>query len=248
MRKEQFAVGHYYHIYNRGVADSIIFRNERDYQRFLQALFVFNDVEASPHILRRLGELFGKPVEIMGDLKFPEFLSALSKLSFDNREPLVNVLSYCFVPTHFHLELEQLVENGISIFMHKIGTGYTNYFNKRYERQGSLLQGPFKAVLIENEIYLKHLSVYINALNPIDLVEPGWRENGIQNLKKTKEFIENYKWSSYPDYIDLRKNNKVIEKGILKDLFPTPQEYKKFTEEYLKGKQNLSFLEGLILE
>lgn len=248
MRKEIFAEGSYYHIYNRGVADTVVFQDQVDYQRLLQSLFVFNDINSSMHLLEKLSEHIKRPLRGKNDLSFSEIFKLLSKLSSEQREPLVNVLNYCFVPTHYHLELEQLVENGIPMFLHKLGTGYTNYFNKRYERQGSLFQGPFKAVLIENEIYLKHLSVYINALNPLDLAEPGWRENGIKNLKKAKEFIENYRWSSYPDYIGLRKDNKVIERGILKELFPTFQEYKDFTEEYLKGKQDLDILKGLTLE
>lgn len=246
MRKEQFEVGHYYHIYNRGVADTDIFRKEGDYRRFFQALFVFNDIDSSVHLLRKLRQHTDEA--ITKELSFSEIYKILSELSSDKREPLVNILSYYFMPNHYHLELKEVKKSGISIFLHRLGTGYTNYFNKKYDRQGALFQGPFKAVLIKNDFYLQHLSVYINALNPLDLVEPGWRENGIKNLKKAKEFIENYKWSSYPDYIGLRKDNKVIEKNILGELFSSAQKYKSFTEEYLEGKQDIDTLEGLTLE
>jgi putative transposase len=152
------------------------------------------------------------------------------------------------MPNHYHLEVEELRENGISTFLHRLGTGYTNYFNKKYDRQGALFQGPFKAVLIKNDFYLKHLSVYINVVNPLDLTDSDWRERGVKNLENSRKFIENYKWCSYPDYVGLRKSNKIIERSILGKLFSRAQDYKRFAEEYLEGKQGIDFLTNLILE
>jgi REP element-mobilizing transposase RayT len=63
----------------------------------------------------------------------------------------VDILSMCLMPNHFHLQVKQLVKNGISTFMHRLGTSYTNYFNTRHERTGCLFQGTFKSVRVENE-------------------------------------------------------------------------------------------------
>ncbi len=44
---------------------------------------------------------------------------------------LVEIVAYCLNPNHYHLIVKQISEKGIERFMQKIGTGYTNYFNKR---------------------------------------------------------------------------------------------------------------------
>ena len=74
---------------------------------------------------------------------------------------LVEIVAYCLNPNHYHLIVKQISEKGIERFMQKIGTGYTNYFNKRYERSGALFQGKFKSIHIDSNEYLLHLSVYV---------------------------------------------------------------------------------------
>ncbi len=69
------------------------------------------------------------------------------------------------MPNHFHLILRQKVENGITKFMRKLGTGYTNYFNTKYQRSGALFQGNFKAIDIQKDEYLMHLSRYIHLIS-----------------------------------------------------------------------------------
>lgn len=70
-------------------------------------------------------------------------------------------------------------------------TAYTMYFNKKYERTGSLFQGTFKAEHLDRDEYLKYIFTYIH-LNPIKLIDPKWRENGIKNstiAKNLKKII-----------------------------------------------------------
>jgi len=58
------------------------------------------------------------------------------------------------------------MEGGVTTFMHRIGTSYTNYFNIRLERSGRLFQGPFKAVRVESEGQFLCLNRYIH-VNPL---------------------------------------------------------------------------------
>ena len=94
--------------------------------------------------------------------------------------------------------------------MRKLLTAYTLYFNGKYKRTGSLFEGKFKSVHIENNNQAKYLFSYIH-LNPIKLTQKDWKEKGINDIQKSLNFLNNYKWSSYLDHRDIkRKENKII--------------------------------------
>ena len=142
-----FAVGEYYHVYNRGVEKRVVFNNEFDYQRFLLLLLLVNDSQSV------------EVQSLVRNYTIPELLK-------HSREPLVSVLAFSLMPNHFHMILKEVTENGISKFMHKVSTGYTGYFNLQNERSGSLFQGTYKAKHIADDGYLKYLFEYIH-LNPV---------------------------------------------------------------------------------
>ncbi len=114
MKRPSFVNNYFYHIFNRGVEKRNIFLDNEDFRRFLFGISEFNDINSTINILRRFNE--GSP----------------TSLKMIDKEPLVKIISYCLMPNHFHLILKQLKENGISKFLQKIGTGYTNYFNRKY--------------------------------------------------------------------------------------------------------------------
>ena len=150
MRKAQFAEGEYYHIYNRGVDKRSIFNDHEDVDRFLQCMREFNVIEP-------IGSLYENSFK-RGQLGGPA-----SKLSAEDEDkPLVECIAYCLNPNHYHFILKQIVDRGIEKIMQKIGTGHTMFFNNKYERSGSLFQGRFKAVHIDSNEYLLHLSSYVN--------------------------------------------------------------------------------------
>ena len=216
-RKVTFVNNQFYHVYNRGVEKRDIFMNEKDYLRFVHDLYEFNDQDI---VINSQYYYYRSPAPIVG------------KLRSKGRKLLVNILCFCLMPNHYHLILEQLVNDGIFRFMQKLGTGYTNSFNLKYERVGSLFQGRYKAIHINKESYLLHLSRYIH-LNPVELIEPNWEENGIKNWKKVNEFLESYRWSSYLDYIGKKNFPSVINKELISGYFDTPEEYKKFVMSWL---------------
>ena len=141
-RKETFANGEFFHIYNRGVDKRIIFTDKYDVNRFFKSLIEFNVVD---------------PIGSLYENSFHQLGGSTAKLM----EKLVNIIAYCLNPNHYHLILEQLVDGGISEFMKRIG-GYTWYFNHKYERSGALFQGRFKSVHIDSNEYLLHVSAYVN--------------------------------------------------------------------------------------
>lgn len=137
-----------YHVYNRGVDKRNIFLNDRDYQRFTDSLIVFNDTK----------NLSGGHFNDYVDGK--------------DRKLIVNVIAYCLMPNHFHLLLEQVRDNGITNFIHKLTTSYTMYFNKKYGRTGSLIQWVFKRSHIISNDRLLEIGKYIHT-NPVKILPTG---------------------------------------------------------------------------
>lgn len=151
------------------------------------------------------------------------------------------------MPNHYHLLVEELEEGGITKFMHKLGTGYTMYFNKKYERVGSLFQGTFKAVLVDQQEYLEYLLVYINVMNPGQLVEPNLKVVGIKNKTNIIKFAESYLWSTNKEYLCTR-DSIIIDKGILGQTFPDGKTYADFVNAVLPEKSKFDTISNLLLE
>lgn len=199
-RTVPFVNGEYYHIFNRGVAKMQIFSNSYDYNRFMKTFLYYIIDGAKP--------------------KFSIFTPTTTEL--DNTKRIVDVICYCLMPNHFHFFLQQKREGGITEFLSKLSNSYTKYFNVKNHRVGPLLQGEFKAVHVEKNEQLLHLSRYIH-LNPL-----------VGYIIKD---LEDYRWSSYLEYIGLIKNS-ICSKEIILDQFKSPAEYKQFVldqEDY--GKQ-----------
>lgn len=215
MRKIQFVSNQIYHVYNRGVEKRNIFLDDKDYFRFIYDLFEFNDQAPA-----------GK-FSTVGDR------DSDSVAKPEKRKLLVEILAFCLMPNHFHLFLRQLVDDGISGFMRKLGVGYVMYFNKKNKRVGPLFQGRFKAVLIEEENHFQYLPYYIH-LNPLDLKMPNWKEEGIGSYKEAKQFLDSYRWSSHLDYIGKKNFPSVVSKKFLNKTWGSSQEYKSSMKQWLR--------------
>jgi len=216
-----------YHIFNRGVEKRIVFLTDADKKRFAQNLYIFND---SALIINN-----NRP-----DLREVRLLS-------EKREKLVEILAFALMPNHYHLMVKQIAENGITEFMRKIGTGYTNYFNTKYQRVGPLFQGKYKAALLENQRHFMYLPHYIHA-NPLDMGFPAWRKRRLKHVASAIKFLESYPWSSYAEYTGLpSKLPRLIEPNFVNEFFESPQQYKKDFQEWLLEK-NLTDIGDIALE
>jgi putative transposase len=120
------------------------------------------------------------------------------------------------MPNHFHFILKQIKEHGVPNFMRKMGTGYTNYFNQRYERSGALFQGRYKAILVNKDNYFNYLQQYIY-LNPLELIEPDWKEGKIKNWEKAKVYLDSYKWRYFKNYKQNDQIDKILNKSEIFD-------------------------------
>ncbi|MDD4803978.1 MAG: transposase [Candidatus Pacebacteria bacterium] len=223
-RKIVFSINEFYHLYNRGIEKRIIFLDKTDYERFLLLLKVANNTKSFN----------------LRDLKEQNSLGLTSE---DMDNTLVDIGSYCLMPNHFHILLKEKVEGGISKFMSKLTTGYSMYFNKRYERKGSLFQGVFQAQHANSDNYLKYLFSYIH-LNPIKLIQFDWKENGIDNIDGAKKYLDDYIYSSFPDYVGVkRKENNILNMKVFPEYFESVEDFKNNIFDWLEFNPELLKIE-----
>lgn len=213
MNREVFVTENFYHIFNRGVDKRTIFLEERDYERFLISLYLLNDTKSPDYDLAKIN------------------LRGLTSCKRQG-EKFVDIVQWCLMPNHFHLFLRQNVDNGISRFMQKVGTSYTMFFNKKHERSGRLFQGTYKSKPVLKDEYFSHLASYI-PLNAVDIRFSGWRENGLKDLREVKEFLLQYKWSSYRDYFGKSIVGGLVSTDLLVETIGSSNDYEKLVNLYL---------------
>ncbi|MDP3982268.1 MAG: transposase [bacterium] len=227
-----------YHIFNRGVEKRDIFLSDGDRWRFLQGLYLFNNEDASTNLLYRLEQEKGK-------MHFGILREYMKKARVE-RMPLVRIMADCLKPNHFHLLIEEIQEGGISRFMQKLGTGYAGYFNRKYERVGSLFQGPFRAVEIKTDDQLRYIITYINVINPGQELEPELKSVA-QDPEEILRFIESYPWSTHLEYLG-KRNSIIADNGVAGELFATSKKYKAFVTDIIRGKQKFIPQRNSLLE
>ena len=222
--------GEIYHIVLRGVDGRLIFEDNADYYRAIHDLFEFNDESPADWSYRRFHSFSKNSVrENNSETQFENSSRAIKK-----RKLLLKILAFCLMPNHIHLLFQQLRSQGITKFMRKFGAGYGGYFNRKYTRQGHLFQGRFRAVLIKTNDQLKNVFVYIHT-NPVSLIEPEWKNGKIKSPSRAIEMVEQYKWSSYKDYLGERNFPSITQRELYIDIMPK-EEWRILTNEWIRGK------------
>jgi putative transposase len=238
MQRPAFAQNKIYHIYNRGVEKRKIFIDKQDYLRFIHDLFEFNNENPTLNFSRSFNS--EKP---MNEIQ-PRSHLLLKAREKEPRKLLVKILIFVLMPNHFHLLLQQKKENGISRFMQKLGTGYTMYFNQKYERIGGLFQGRFKAVVLEEHAHFLHLPYYLHT-NPLDLL----LDRGSTSIREQLKFLEDYPWSSFSDYIGDKNFPSVTQREFLLEFFGGAEKYRNETKQWLEEKvKNQEKIKDIALE
>ncbi len=238
-RKHQFVNSEIYHIIVRGIDDNLIFKDADDYYRGIFSIYEFNTTE--PVTIRTRREARFRIKKMLQETDRDPFSV------IDERDKLIEILAFCFMPNHIHLLVKQLKNEGITKFMRKSGAGYGGYFNRKYIRKGYVFQNRFSAVHIKDEEQLKTVFVYIHT-NPIALVEPGWKERGIKEGEKAIKFLENYKWSSYSDYIGKKNFPSVTERKFILEIMNRQEGCKEFVENWVRYKGEIREFAELALE
>src|SRR3989338_8915579 len=220
LRATPLVAGETYHIYNRGAGKQKFFLDATDYKRFLALLLLGNNTE-NIH-LSNLRKYQGPSLTHV----FEE------KVDYS----LTDVLAYSLLPNHFHLVIRQKSDDGITSFMKRVCTAYSMYFNLKYGHSGTLFQGRFKSSHLDTDPYFKWIFPYVH-LNPVSLVEPQWQENGIIDPMLAKEFLRDYRYSSYRDYyVGERPERAILSYDEVFDLLDTKDDIQDMLAAYAKGK------------
>ena len=129
------------------------------------------------------------------------------------------VYAYCLMSNHVHLVLG-IQDEYLSKLMKSLSIRYISYFNKKYLRSGPFFQDRFNSKCVENQKYFLDVCRYVHQ-NP--------EKAGICK-------VQDYKWSSYHEYIG---KEKIISKNILLHYFNNNiEEFEKFNTN---GKSDNEF-------
>ena len=220
-RKTFFAPDQIYHVFNRSLNRQPIFSHRRNCERALLVLFFYQ------HYPR------------------PSSLSHFIKMSSDRKEKAeemlkkaikrIEILAFCLMPNHFHLLIREKQGLKTSRFLSDFQNSYTRYFNIYHKRKGYLFQGQFKAVRIETDEQLLHVSRYIH-LNPYS-----------SYIVKDFDQLKDYPWSSLGEYLNIF-DHKICEKETLLSYFPTVKKFEKFIFNQKDYQRDLETIKHLVLE
>lgn len=193
-------ISKYYHIYNRGINSCEIFRETKDYERFLKLYDKYVDPIAETFAWALMGNHFHFVVRV----KDEKDIKTLNEISHRRG----------FQPPTGHAETPTVVADpvggdnwkkrkpNISNQFSHLFNSYAQYFNTKYQRHGALFERPFKRLEITNEAYLKQVIMYVQN-NP---VHHGFCEHTVE-----------YPWTSYLSQISIKPTK--VNRDFVLDLF-----------------------------
>jgi putative transposase len=158
---------------------------------------------------RRLSESKIYHIMIRGNERKDIFLDNEDKKRFieilneKNKDRKFAIYAYCLMDNHVHILINEGSDE-IGKIMKRINISYAYYFNKKYDRIGHLFQDRFKSEGIESDAYLLSVVRYIHN-NPVKA----------SMVKR----VEEYKWSSYIIYTEIKNQNSIIDKRFILEMF-----------------------------
>jgi len=210
-----------YHICNKSISDFVIFNNDYEFSRMLLAIRYYQSGKHIASLARFLRPTGTKEYHYSDKIPIPI-----------GKEKFVNIIAYCLMSTHLHLILEELIENGLSMFTSNILNSYTRYFNAKHNRKGPLWEGRSKRILVKSDEQLLYLTSYIH-LNPV-----------------TAHLVnkpEDWPYSSYKEYIsNIKHGERTCNYAHILKVDHTV--YKKFVEDGISYQRELARIKNLTLE
>lgn len=214
-RKTLLHNGDVYHTFNRSIERQPIFTSSRECSRALKAVEYYRYANPPIRLSHFLSQTHNSKNHTLRTLKYSPVL--------------VSILSYCFMPNHFHFLLRQEAENGISIFIGRFQNSFVRYFNDYHHRRGPLFESAFRTVKVESERQLLHTSRYIH-LNPFT-----------SGIVRHQEDICDFKWSSMSSMVHRQDDGPLVDSGSILSSFETTQSYREFVldnADYQKSLHN----------
>jgi putative transposase len=206
-----------YHVFNKSIAGYKVFNGNSDFHRMLEISAFYQSKNLDKF------SVFNRQVN---------YKKRLRELIYSDRQKQVEIIAYCFMPTHFHFVLKQVESNGTSDYLNSVLNSYTRYFNTKYQRKGPLWQGRTKKILVESDEQLLHLTRYIH-LNP--------------TTSYLVDKPEDWCHSSYNEYINSPQANfKLCKYDDTLDI--NVKEYRDFVEDTIDYQRNLKRIKDLTFE
>lgn len=147
----------------------------------------------------------------------------------------VSIHAYVLMPNHLHLLATPSEQDSLGRMMQWIGRHYVPYFNRKYERVGTLWQGRYKASVIDSERYFMTCSRYIE-LNPVRAALVGDPAD--------------YPWSSYAHHVGAKSDPLISDHPLYWALGNTPFEreaaYKGLTQQALTSEEVSALTEATL--
>lgn len=212
LRKTLLVTGQIYHIFNRSAHGIPIFKGKREYEMFLEAVLFY--------------------IQLHPPTRFSIYRTNRERFLMKYDEKLVTVICFCIMPNHFHFLLRQETDDGIKQFIQKISNSFAHYYSLRHKSKGHVFGGNFKAVRIETDEQLLHLSRYIH-LNPVTTY--------------VVENPEDYLYSSYRSFIG-KEEYTFFDSLLILNQFSSKEKYKEFVLAQKDYQRTLSYIKHLLLE
>lgn len=130
----------------------------------------------------------------------------------------VAVIAYCLLPNHYHWLVRQDGDAPAGLLPQRVFNSYTKAYNKMYERSGTLFEGPYKAKIIMDDIYLQYLCCYIHG-NPV--------KHGL-----VSDIVE-WPYSNYLEWVGLRQGT-LFDADFVAGMFATPGNYARCVAQQLE--------------
>lgn len=193
--------GEFYHIYNRGINSTYLFKEPENYQYFLNLYDKHISPIAETYAWVLMPNHFHFLLRIKDEVDLPA-----NQTGFQNLSGLA------------------ANERQIHQYFSNLFNAYSKAFNKRYNRHGALFERPFKRKLIDNFGYYKTLVTYIHQ-NPVQhgfcemAVEYPWSSYlsciSTKNTKIERQKVLDF-FNSKEDFIS--NHNKLIDRKSLNEL------------------------------
>lgn len=219
IRKQPLVTNEYYHLFNRSAGSERIFNNLRDLTRALKIINFYRfptDISYSSLLLRQKEER----------------KAILDRVY--NLPPLVEIISFSLMPTHFHFVIRQLADNGIKRFATFFQNSYAKFFNMKKERHGPLFAGRFKAKRIETEEQLFHVIRYTEL-------------NHVTGLIINIDELSSYPFTSFASHMG-NIVRPFVSSEITLTHFKDWENYKKFIFNHADYQRSLKDINYLLMD
>lgn len=131
-----------------------------------------------------------------------DYKKYLKEIKVTKEKYQYEILAYCLMSNHVHLIVFDKNDN-LSKAMQSLAVAYSSYFSKKYDKVGHLFQNRFHSKNVETKEYLVQLCRYIH-----------------QNPPKAQiGTVDNYKWSSYKEYINLDLKERITNINTILPMF-----------------------------